>query len=612
MEVLIIMTEEEKKICKTIYDFIYTDLHKQEIDIFSVNSLEDLGELFYLKILTNIPSSTQTLIFAVLRSIAKENIPISDVKRYYLLLTRVLFFKQIPAVVLRQLQAKYDDIFINEIHRVTAKYNARISSINTDLQNLSVKRKKLLSQATNKRFLNDIAPLELEFLKYEHRCNELRTQKESLAFSFKFVESQFSSFLGSCDERVALKLKAKSISQEPEYFDLSGDISSISTLFSPYETYIEVLNDELDRPYATFYKIKICTFKNRELHEYILNKLKKNNSQAELICMENLKKIPKIDDLYSAKMNDQDSYLQLLSSLDENFNFLVTLETLINESVTLRSRNHLLLKCIEFYRNQEFTSLNCILPIQIEGIFLDLLNDSTIFSRLSNFYMITNAVLKEKISYLYANDYGIYAEVAQYFMVRFNNTIRNKVAHGEHIGDLNSTTDNIFSLELLLDLFALVDMLTAISETEKMTRYIKSHTSKLSQCLNSSKDEYYSFLFNDLAGDKITSFQTSAEQYTPLQIVYWIVNPYYESVYSKINSREKLLEIRSILFSIEFWEYVLETLTDPLTKDAYSRLHYGTLSVVNGLFKCEISSETKSILGKVQKEVTSIINQSNL
>lgn len=116
-------------------------------------------------------------------------------------------------------------------------------------------------------------------------------------------------------------------------------------------------------------------------------------------------------------------------------------------------------------------------------------------------------------------------------------------------------------------------------------------------------------LFNDMIGNKTVADYDTLDTYRPIQVSYWLVNPYYEKIYEQIDDKEDLLELRNEFLCKEFWEYVLERLND-IINEGYDHLGINMefLSVVNGLFRCNVTPEVKQTLGGVNAALQKIKN----
>ena len=315
--------------------------------------------------------------------------------------------------------------------------------------------------------------------------------------------------------------------------------------------------------------------------------------------------------MHAHKNSNLESYNMDLDKLICDYKLLEELKDMLQSSVCLRGRKNILLKSVELYERGEYEVLNNILPIQIEGMFADYLHDTTTFLRFSKMDIYSNAVLKDKIRHLQEIKSDIYPEAVEYFMYYFNNMIRNRVAHGRYKGNPEQQIqDEIFAKELILDMAMLVHMLSRKSETEKMYRFIHGYKKHYERIIHSPKDhKCFGALFNDMIGNKTIADYDTLDTYRPIQVAYWLVNPYYEKIYEQIDDKKDLLELRNEFLCNEFWEYVYERLNDIINKGyGYLGINMEFLSIVNGLFRCNIAPEVKQTLGRVNAALQKIKN----
>ena len=112
-----------------------------------------------------------------------------------------------------------------------------------------------------------------------------------------------------------------------------------------------------------------------------------------------------------------------------------------------------------------------------------------------------------------------------------------------------------------------------------------------------------------MIGNKTIADYDTLDTYRPIQVAYWLVNPYYEKIYEQIDDKNDLLELRNEFLCNEFWEYVYERLNDIINEGyGYLGINMEFLSVVNGLFRCNIAPEVKQTLGRVNAELQKIKN----
>ena len=116
----------------------------------------------------------------------------------------------------------------------------------------------------------------------------------------------------------------------------------------------------------------------------------------------------------------------------------------------------------------------------------------------------------------------------------------------------------------------------------------------------------YSFM-RDMIGEKTIADYDTIERYKPIQVAYWLVNPYYEKIYGQVDDKKDLLELRNEFLSKEFWDYVLQRLNCVISQGYdYLGINMEFLSVVKGLFSCDISAEVKQVLKKVNAALSRI------
>lgn len=181
-------------------------------------------------------------------------------------------------------------------------------------------------------------------------------------------------------------------------------------------------------------------------------------------------------------------------------------------------------------------------------------------------------------------------------------------AYGRYYSNPSTLNDEIFAKELMLDLCLLVHMFVRTSETERMYRFVHGYQAYYQKLIKSSEHPSFGALFNDIIGQKIVSEYDGIRKYRPIQVAYWLVNPYYEKIYEQVEDKSDLLSLRDEFLSKEFWEYVYQRLSE-VERQGYDYLNINTefSSVIKSLFRCSISNETKQVLGKVNALANKII-----
>lgn len=99
--------------------------------------------------------------------------------------------------------------------------------------------------------MRDISTDEQKLYELYLKCNSLRTRKEMLMFIIDYVSSKLSDF---CDMQDAQSVE---MAKQQETLKLSKEGTyDAKFLFSPYRDYVDIADDDLDRPYALFSKLK--------------------------------------------------------------------------------------------------------------------------------------------------------------------------------------------------------------------------------------------------------------------------------------------------------------------------------------------------------------------
>ena len=602
------MTSDEKqKICKNIFLYITTELDDwMDTQIFTMTSMKELGELYYNHVLNEVENADTDLLNTVIRTIKPSDIEYNSQEDYYIALCQILHLKRLPSEVWVEVTKEYDEIFVQRYSVVTQKYQVEVNRIDAELNQTKADSDTIKNSKPSYSLMRDISTDEQKLYELCLKCNSLRTRKEMLMFSMDYVTSQLSDF---CDMK---DIQSVEMAKQQETLKLSkNDTYDAKFLFSSYRDYVDIAEDRLNRPYALFFKVKIYIIAEKARKQYHYSCYTKSSSEAIDEYKKYVEQIPKIDDLHAHKNSNLESYNMDLDKLICDYKLLEELKDMLQSSVCLRGRKNILLKSVELYERGEYEVLNNILPIQIEGMFADYLHDTTTFLRFSKMDIYSDAVLKDKIRHLQEVKSDIYPEAVEYFMYYFNNMIRNRVAHGRYKGNPEQQIqDEIFAKELILDMAMLVHMLSRKSETEKMYRFIHGYKKHYERIIHSPKEhKCFGALFNDMIGNKTIADYDTLDTYRPIQVAYWLVNPYYEKIYEQIDDKNDLLELRNEFLCNEFWEYVYERLNDIINEGyGYLGINMEFLSVVNGLFRCNIAPEVKQTLGRVNAALQKIKN----
>lgn len=596
------MTEEENKICRNIHVHLIDILGKSiEPDIFVQTSITQLGKYYFNRLL-DVDNARDALVKAVIRTIAPRNLKFDSMDDYYLGCCKILGIEKLPKEQFTSVKEQYDELIGTRYTNLITRIDSEIQQINQDLRITHDRLKELQRRKSTYSLMRDLTDDETEVLTSAKKCNSLRTRKAIIQFERQYLQ-HFLAELCNCETAYEIDDKLRKMA-----LYLSTDtIVNAEMEFSSYRSIIEIVEDDLDRPYALFYKIKIYVIGEKARKNFYMTSYTKTDEERINEYQEFISKVPAIDDMNSQKVVDREGYLQTLKKFISDYALFEEVKIMIEESVCLRNRKDILNKCLTLFQNSDFEMFNHVVPIQIEGMFADYLMDSTTFRRFTKLEMYTSAVLQEKIQYLLDIGDEIYTEVVEYFMYYFNNIIRNKIAHGNYRSIFKDVIDaEIFSIELLLDMCTLIYMTIRKSETEKMHRFIHGYQKHYAERI-AGEHPHFGALFNDVIGQKTIHSYDTIERYRPLQVAYWLINPYYEHIYEAVEDKTDLLELRADFLSKDFWEYTLDKLNNVISEGFdYLSINDEFGSVVNALFKCNIGSDVKVVLGKVNRAFSEI------
>ena len=467
---------------------------------------------------------------------------------------------------------------------------------------------------------------------YEKELNAVYkeiSQKEYsglLPYYLKKIKEFLNKFCANIDNFELVDKKIKEISVHFSFSDYK-----VEDYFLRYSNGLEGISLLIgDTPtttlYKLFYKIKFIPFfkKIREKYYKFNEDITVQKIQMEIenhpLYHETL--IKKIDD------NIEDYHLILESYLDE---IVSSIEEVLSKSVCLKKRRQIIEYCLDLAKLKNNELLINLLPVQIEGLFIDLLESSEIYEYINDiglYRTILNLELVKKIDFGIQKDINIYLETEAYFKYYFNSVIRNTIAHGNYkllienrINILNenynykesnnNVIERIFVLELLLDLNYLINSIYEINEIDTVVKYIECYSDK---AFNLSKIEnkklFYDLLFEDLIGIrerlKLNEYKPKLFViYEPIQIMYWIFNPYYEKYLDK-----KIVKfLRTTICSLDFWEYVIKKINEEiewnkkLKKEMLKKIIKKIFYLVKNYQEVTDKENIIELLGKINKKL---------
>lgn len=594
------MQNSDKKVLDAIFKYINGNIDGViEDGIFNATSRTALGEEYYKCIIDAVDGAKEDSVNTVVKLLGGKD-DYSSQDELYAELVEIIGYKKLPFEMLPIVRTKYDEIFVAKYTSVTGKYQHEIQKINIALAQNKTASDLIKNKPASRSFTHDISSDEERLYQLCMEYNDLRTRKEMLEYIVQYVEwslREYCDLDDAIDSDGAIKMSVLSLCKEDtETFQ--------NEYFRKYEDYLDILEYDIDNPDAIFFKIKLMPFYD-ELQKVISSFAHKSDEKGIIRCKGIKDKIPKVADLLDKKKSNKTDYMEMLNGILSEFKVSEMLKNLINNSVCMRNRKNFLSEAISVFDDGDYAVFNNVIPVQIEGLFADYLRDSTIFCRFSHLNIYENAVLKDKIQFIESLGDIMYPEAVEYYKFYFNNLIRNRIAHGRYVSD-SLIDDEIFAKELLLDLYQLIRMMTRTSEIEKMYRFVHGYRSYYEKLI-STTNPVYGALFNDLIGSKIIANYDSIEKYRPIQVAYWLLNPYYLKIYEQVGDRNELLELRADLLNKAFWEYVLEKIKNVKSEGFdFLRIDPEFWAVVKGMFNSGVDDETKKVLAKINSMMSEI------
>lgn len=558
--------------------------------VFKFDNFKDIGKYFFEKILENIKVGSNIVKIAIKllrqKKFSERLQPTID-EEYYEEICFYLNMKKKPKEIYEQINKLYNEIFRIKYSKLKENIEEIIEKIKIEKIKVKEENEKIIENSNKnatkgesilKNIENDKKKLVYNYffekeLNVIYKENSYKEYSGLLPYYLKKIKEFLNKFCNNIDNSELVDKKIKEISIQFSFSDYK-----VEDYFLRYSNALEGIGLLIgDTPTATlyklFYKIKFIPFFKKIREKYY-----KFNEDSTIQKMQlEIENHPLYHETLMKKIDEniEDYHLILESYLDE---IISSIKEILSKSVCLKKRKQVIEYCLDLVKEENNELLINLLPIQIEGLFIDLLEYSEIYEYINNielYQTILNLELVKKIDFGIQKDINIYLETEAYFKYYFNSVIRNTIAHGNYkilmenrinifnknnsrIKINNDIIERIFVLELLLDLNYLINSIYEINEIDTVVKYIEFYSNKnFNHSKIEEKSSFYKLLFEDLNGTrerlKINEYKPKLFViYEPMQIIYWIFNPYYE----KYLDKEIVFFLRTTICSLDFWEYV--------------------------------------------------------
>lgn len=260
------MDDERNSICSNIFSAIQDNMKNLYApEIFSKSSFEELGAFYYGALIDTVEGATTELINAVVATL-KKNSKFEEQEEYYKNLCYILGFKLLPKEAYDWVQNKYDDLFVVRWNSIIQKYEAEIANLGCELFQTKCESDKVKKKGASFSIIRDISEDEEQLYCLSSKCNSLRTRKEMLEHAFQYVQSVLGEFCDLQDAaEVDFSIRKTALSFSKEENKIIRD-----SYFDVYKTCLEIFEDDIERDYMLFFKVKIYTAvgkANKKYHE---------------------------------------------------------------------------------------------------------------------------------------------------------------------------------------------------------------------------------------------------------------------------------------------------------------------------------------------------------
>ena len=584
-------SKREERIRGEMIKYIICELYKcTDKKLFSCQTFELLGKTYIKIIIKTVKGVRRKMIFRFIDSHAEAHGEILNNKnsKYVYLCQKIIGVNRLPKDMYEIVSIKYNELFRVKYENIKRRITLASADTEQKQKNISADIAKIESKKFG--ILYDISSDEKQLLQYYRDNNGLRTKKDILAKIKIDLEEKFRTYCDFENEsEVAKKNRIIAIQYSTSIFE-SEDVNNS---FLSYEAYLEACENYLISYDKQSANIKIYPFFELARKEFEKNhRLSKENNDEQYT--QKVKELTQYrDNLYIAIREKQKSEKTCEFIIQQNI--LSEVEHYVDSLICLRKRKKLLKELLDLYKAERFDIFVNLCTVQIEGVFNDLQYDLELFQRFQSISLDPTQDLKHKINSI---EDSIPYEYALYFGHCFNNLQRNIVAHGRWL--LNQDVIKVAN-ELLLDLHSLLYMVFRYSHLERMYRFIHNYVGTNSKITGNC----YGALYYDLTGERIHGDYDYIGHIDPKQVLLWIFNPFYERFYKEAADENdmSLEQIRNVLSSIAFWEYINDDIDKKIRDEMISNYLSHFKLVLAELIKCNISDESKSKIKEIKAKL---------
>lgn len=608
-----------------------TELYK--LDIFTVHSVEEVGRAIYNRTKEETQCDDNSVRIAVQMlhryPYDQRKSPVCE-DEYYREINAYLKINSLPLDIYIKAHEEYDKVrngyefLIDKINNLEVKCEELKTESDDKAQTVRDKKRKITEDDREDKSLLLTEMLKRKELEALYRVNRKDDSEDEygadsyLEYCKSCLEDTFTFFIKEKTSEIEIEETLKKwvlqdvVCKNRE--DYTFDAYRIEERFEPYIEIIKrfdelLLEDPRDLLRLLKFRIKSIAFVNRisDRHRSMSGKkiLYKDSEEYKQ---------------FNKELKEHPLCVESLMNLTRGVDYLDRLESImpevidlihkrIEDSLCLKGRAVVLSKIIKMFEEHDYDIVMNMIPVQIEGLLSDFLDNSMMFysdsekGGMKKYENIFCDVLVNKTNAVNNLNLNLGFDTIGYFKYYFNSIYRNTVAHGNYkllfkidtgFKDLDEKQMvEAVASEMMLDLNCFVDMVAKSNELDEANRYLKATLESLThdefkmKSGNGSniddtnnifsdaetgdietkaleRDLRYERLLLDLIGESRFNLGKYLNgifvSYNPVQILYWIFNPQFEDIIGT----EVIKPIRKVLLSKDFWMYAAEKIENKL------------------------------------------------
>ena len=615
-------------------------------EMFQFEEIEDIGKYLCSKALGSVKDINLNIVKIAIKQMSyysynKRPCPTND-RQYYREICDYHELKKIPKEIYQQAKSLYQDVFIISYPALKEKIETLIRQTEAEQQKISEDTEQIIAAVNGNHSLFKTMDNNMRRLaQNEIRDKELSSLYKNgphgstgvLTYTLNRLERFLKTFCGEISDQEKADGKLREISIRCAF----SNMLNIEDYFLPYQSVLRQMNSLLyEEPIATlqniFYHVKFIPFVEKIQRKYQKQIMAAKEDERDSIASE-MRHEEETHPMHPMNLMDcaQKSLADYADVLEQHLTQSVgSIRVALNRSACLRKRRAVIEHCLDMIERREDELVINLLPVQMEGLFADLLEYTTSCKYIGN-VKLYNSLFKlelvEKIERGGDCDINMPFETTAYFKYYFSSVIRNTVAHGNYLllaescgvhgehwneNENEGTVRRILALELLLDLNYLISVISEINEIDTARRYIECAAEQCARAEDGNREILYECLFRDLNETRnrlnVSKYKFGVfVTYDAQQILFWIFNPYYEQYLDA----DALSTVRNMVCSVQFWKYI----QDYLEKSRGGRWNKDKFdnNIVQRMLKSQKDLVTKGLMEedtvKLMKEVHGLLKK---